>query len=56
MTNPTVGRCRALKSWSFDASVARNVKLFAGYNGGSVYKVEKEDLKNVKGRGDEEYE
>jgi hypothetical protein len=30
-------------------------KVFAGYNGGNVYKVDEEKLKQVKGRGDEEY-
>ena len=31
-------------------------KVFAGYNGGDVYKVDEAKLKQVKGRGDNEYE
>ncbi|KAF1774853.1 GTP cyclohydrolase II [Phytophthora cactorum] len=39
-----------------DAQVEITAKVFAGYNGGSVYKVDKEKLKQVKGRDDKEYE
>ncbi|RLN88016.1 hypothetical protein BBJ28_00003865 [Nothophytophthora sp. Chile5] len=39
-----------------DAKVEITAKVFAGYNGGSVYKVDEETLKSVKGRGDSEYE
>jgi hypothetical protein len=39
-----------------DAQVEITAKVFAGYNGGSVYKVDEETLKQVKGRGDDEYD
>ncbi|KAJ0408417.1 hypothetical protein ATCC90586_009192 [Pythium insidiosum] len=39
-----------------DAKVEITAKVFAGYNGGNVFKVDQETLKKVKGRGDEEYE
>ncbi|DAZ98860.1 TPA: hypothetical protein N0F65_002585 [Lagenidium giganteum] len=39
-----------------DAQVEITAKVYAGYNGGNVYKVQKEDLKKVKGRADNEYE
>lgn len=39
-----------------DAQVEITAKVFAGYNGGSVYKVDEETLKKVKGRGDDEYD
>lgn len=35
-----------------DAQVEITAKVFAGYNGGSVYKVDEEKLKSVKGRID----
>lgn len=38
-----------------DAQVEITAKVFAGYNGGNVYKVDTETLKKVKGRGEEEY-
>ncbi|TMW63208.1 hypothetical protein Poli38472_002149 [Pythium oligandrum] len=39
-----------------DAKVEITAKVFAGYNGGSVYKVDEETLKTVTGRGDDAYE
>lgn len=39
-----------------DAQVEITAKVFAGYNGGSVYKVDADKLKKVKGRDDSEYE
>ncbi|KUF96948.1 hypothetical protein AM588_10010255 [Phytophthora nicotianae] len=39
-----------------DAQVEITAKVFAGYNGGNVYKVDEEKLKQVKGRDDKEYE
>ncbi|RHY66053.1 hypothetical protein DYB34_010435 [Aphanomyces astaci] len=40
-----------------DAQVEITAKVFAGYNGGSVFKkLDKDALKQVKGRGNDEYE
>jgi hypothetical protein len=40
-----------------DAQVEITAKVFAGYDGGKVYKVlDKEKLKEVKGRDDNAYE
>lgn len=38
-----------------DAQVEIAAKVYAGYNGGSIYKVDEQTLKQVKGRGDDEY-
>lgn len=39
-----------------DAQVEITAKVYAGYNGGDVYKVDEEKLKSVTGRGANEYE
>lgn len=38
-----------------DAKVEIDAKVFAGYEGGSVYKVSEEELKKVKGRSANEF-
>ena len=38
-----------------DAQVEINAKVFAGYEGGAVYKVSEDDLKKVKGRDKSEF-
>lgn len=39
-----------------DARVEITAKVYAGYNGGTLYKVDEATLEAVKGRDDEEYQ
>ncbi|CAK4682013.1 unnamed protein product [Aphanomyces euteiches] len=40
-----------------DAQVEISAKVYAGYNGGNVFeKLDKDALKEIKGRGNEDYE